>query len=206
MAGYLSQDEVDALLKGIAGKATQKKEQQAVEQFPQSQPQNQQQEDYAADPAAGKGPKVEKVEFAPFEISSPVAGTPKPGLSFFKNITLELSGELGATEITVRDFLRLGVGSVLKLDKMAGESAVILLNDRPLGRAEVVVINDRFGLRVTSIGPQETKTEGRPGEEKNQLHDQPDNQLDDQLNDQPDDQLDDGIVAAFSEGGTGQGG
>ena len=186
MAGYLSQEEVDALLKGVSNEAAQETEKDAA-QPAQSLPQDQQREGFTV-PPAGKGPKVEKVEFAPFKTGSAAAGVPKPGLGFFKNITLELSGELGATEITVRDFLRLAVGSVLKLDKMAGESAVILLNGLPLGRAEVVVINDRFGLRVTSVGPQESKTEAKLQEEKNQPANKPQELPGDQQDSRPEGQ------------------
>jgi flagellar motor switch protein FliN/FliY len=161
LAGYLSQDEVDALLKGISGKVGQDK----GNDFGQS-PENHQNDGFSADQAVKKSPLVERVEFAPFKMGRPATDIHKPGLNFFKNITLELSGELGATEITVRDFLRLTVGSVIKLDKMAGESAAILLNGQYLGLAEVVVINDRFGLRVTAIGAKESEAEKVPREEK----------------------------------------
>ena len=212
MAGYLSQEEVDALLKGVSNEAAQETEKDAA-QPAQSLPQDQQREGYFTVPPAGKGPKVEKVVFAPFKTGSAAAGVPKPGLGFFKNITLELSGELGATEITVRDFLRLAVGSVLKLDKMAGESAVILLNGLPLGRAEVVVINDRFGLRVTSVGPQESKTEAKLQEEKNQPANKPQELPGDQQDSRPEKQPDNqpghppdaGAAAASPESSAGQG-
>jgi flagellar motor switch protein FliN/FliY len=76
-------------------------------------------------------------------------------LSFFRRIPLTISGELGNTQITVQELLHLTEGSVIKLNKMAGESAAILVNEQYLGEAEVVVVNDRFGLRVTSIGTQD---------------------------------------------------
>ncbi|NMB35305.1 MAG: hypothetical protein GX989_03340 [Firmicutes bacterium] len=151
--GYLDQNEIDSLLKGISspGPAESKDEKQDSRE---REPANRE-ENAVADRAASKGPLVERVEFAPLKTPPPSLRAKKPPLEFFQNISLELSGELGATEITVRDFLKLAVGSVIKLDKMAGESAAILLNGQSLGQAEVVVINDRFGLRVTAIGAKE---------------------------------------------------
>ena len=57
----------------------------------------------------------------------------------------------------MRDLLKLEEGSVIKLEKMVGESAAVLLNNQYLGQAEIVVINDRFGLRITSIGDGDEK-------------------------------------------------
>lgn len=170
MGGYLDQSEIDSLLKGISGPAESKDE----EEDSRKQEPGNREDDLAVDRAAPKGPLVERVEFAPFEASSPPLQAKRPPLEFFQEITLELSGELGATEITVRDFLKLTVGSVIKLDKMAGESASILLNGQNLGQAEVVVINDRFGLRVTAIGAKESEAEEIMPAEKEQVANSPD--------------------------------
>lgn len=163
MGGYLSQDEIDTLFKGLSSQAVSNKE----HNNPRQQLPGNQGDDFAADRAVKKSPLVERVEFAPLQTLRPALRAKKPPLEFFQNITLVLSGELGAAEITVRDFLQLTVGSVLKLDKMAGEGATILLNGQDLGQAEVVVINDRFGLRVTAIGARDSKEEKVYPEEKN---------------------------------------
>lgn len=157
MGGYLNQNEIDSLLKGVSKPAASSKEQDHS-----PQPLSAGKQDYSppVDRAGQKkSPLVERVEFAPLETRAPSLKARKPPLDFFQNVALVLSGELGAAEITVRDFLRLKVGSVLTLDKMAGESAAILLNGQNLGQAEVVVINDRFGLRVTAIGAKESEAE-----------------------------------------------
>ncbi len=72
------------------------------------------------------------------------------------NIPVVLSMELGRTQINIRDLLQLGEGSVVRLDRPAGDPLDILVNDCLVARGEVVVINDRFGIRVTDIlSPEE---------------------------------------------------
>jgi len=85
------------------------------------------------------------------------AGAAEPDLSNGKNIDLlldinmKVSVELGRTRMAVRDVLGLSSGSVVELDRQAGEPVDILINDRLVARGEVVVIDDRFGVRVTDI-------------------------------------------------------
>ena len=151
MGGYLSQEEIDNLLQGVSSPdVSQKERQNSQQQLP-----DQHEGGLARNRADKNSPLVERVEFAPLQVRYPALGAGKPPLELFKNIALVLSGELGATEITVRDFLQLTEGSVIKLNKMAGESATILLNGQNFGQAEIVVINDYFGLRVTTIGAGE---------------------------------------------------
>jgi len=72
------------------------------------------------------------------------------------NIPVVLSMELGRTRINIRDLLKLGEGSVVQLDRSAGDPLDILVNDCPVARGEVVVVNERFGIRVTEIlSPEE---------------------------------------------------
>jgi flagellar motor switch protein FliN/FliY len=64
--------------------------------------------------------------------------------------------ELGRTRMTIQDLLTLGPGSVIELDKVAGEALDILVNGRLVARGEAVVVNDKFGIRITDIvSPQE---------------------------------------------------
>jgi flagellar motor switch protein FliN/FliY len=64
--------------------------------------------------------------------------------------------ELGRTRMTIQDLLQLGPGSVVELDKVAGEALDILVNGRLVARGEAVVVNDKFGVRITDIvSPQE---------------------------------------------------
>jgi flagellar motor switch protein FliN/FliY len=59
--------------------------------------------------------------------------------------------ELGRTQKMVKEVLALGPGSVLELDKLAGEPVDILVNEKPIAKGEVVVIDENFGIRVTEI-------------------------------------------------------
>jgi len=77
-------------------------------------------------------------------------------IDFLLDIPLEVTVELGRTKMAVRDLLQLGQGSILELDKSAGEPLEILVNNRLVARGEVVVVNERFGIRLTEvISPQE---------------------------------------------------
>ncbi|MBT7611223.1 MAG: flagellar motor switch protein FliN, partial [Bacteriovoracaceae bacterium] len=59
--------------------------------------------------------------------------------------------ELGRTEVIIKDLLQLGQGSVLELDKLAGEPLEILVNGKLVAKGEVVVVNEKFGIRLTDI-------------------------------------------------------
>jgi flagellar motor switch protein FliN/FliY len=66
-------------------------------------------------------------------------------------VPLEVSVELGRARMSIQDLLNLSPGSVVELDKIAGEPLDILINDRLIARGEAVVVNDKFGVRITDI-------------------------------------------------------
>jgi flagellar motor switch protein FliN/FliY len=70
------------------------------------------------------------------------------------DVPLDVSVELGRARMTIQDLLGLGPGSVIELDKVAGEALDILVNDRLVARGEAVVVNDKFGVRITDIVSQ----------------------------------------------------
>jgi len=72
-------------------------------------------------------------------------------LDFILDIPLELSVELGRTRMLVNDLLQLGQGSVVELNKLAGEPLEIMINHKLVARGEAVVINEKFGVRLTDI-------------------------------------------------------
>ena len=77
-------------------------------------------------------------------------------LDMLLDVPLEVNVELGRTRMTIQDLLTLGPGSVIELDKVAGEALDILVNGRLVARGEAVVVNDKFGVRITDIvSPQE---------------------------------------------------
>jgi len=77
--------------------------------------------------------------------------TSQPNLDLILDVGLQLSVELGRTHKKIKEILELSVGSVLELDKLAGEPVDILINGRLLAKGEVVVIDENFGVRVTEI-------------------------------------------------------
>ncbi len=72
-------------------------------------------------------------------------------LDFILDIPLELSVELGRTKMLVNDLLQLGQGSIVELNKLAGEPLEIYINRKLVARGEVVVVNEKFGVRLTDI-------------------------------------------------------
>jgi len=80
----------------------------------------------------------------------------EPNLNMIMDIPLKLTAELGRTKIVVSDLLNLGQGSVIELNKLAGEPMEILVNDKLIAKGEAVVVNDKFGVRLTDvISPKE---------------------------------------------------
>ena len=72
-------------------------------------------------------------------------------LDFILDIPLKVTVELGRTSVVIKELLQLGQGSVLELDKLAGEPLEILVNGKLVAKGEVVVVNEKFGIRLTDI-------------------------------------------------------
>jgi len=72
-------------------------------------------------------------------------------LELLLDVPLELSVELGRARMSIQDLLNLSPGSVIELDKIAGEALDILINGRLVARGEAVVVNDKFGIRISDI-------------------------------------------------------
>lgn len=97
----------------------------------------------------GVGKTVQPVQFAPLveEQRRGNSGT----LDMILDIPLEVTVELGRTKRLIKDVLELAVGSVIELDKLAGEPVDVLVNGKIIARGEVVVIDENFGVRITDI-------------------------------------------------------
>ncbi len=87
------------------------------------------------------------------KVPPPGGGEPKeaPNLDFVLDIPLEISVELGRARMLISDLLQLGQGSVIELNKLAGEPVEIFINQKLIARGEVVVVNDKFGIKMTDI-------------------------------------------------------
>jgi len=79
------------------------------------------------------------------------ASAPDVSLERILDIPLLLSAQLGNTRMLIKDLLQLGPGSIVELDKLAGEPLEILVNDKLVARGEVVMVNEKFGVRLTDV-------------------------------------------------------
>lgn len=92
---------------------------------------------------------VQPAQFAPLNLGS--AGQDQGNIGLIMDVPLQITVELGKTRKTIKDILTLGPGSVVELDKLAGEPVDLLVNGKLLAKGEVVVIDENFGIRVTDI-------------------------------------------------------
>ncbi|MDO8909137.1 MAG: flagellar motor switch protein FliN [Pseudohongiella sp.] len=77
--------------------------------------------------------------------------TGSPDLDVILDIPVRISMEVGSTAITIRNLLQLNQGSVIELDRLAGEPLDVLVNGTLIAHGEVVVVNDKFGIRMTDV-------------------------------------------------------
>jgi flagellar motor switch protein FliN len=80
-------------------------------------------------------------------------------LRVLENINVEMTVEVGRTEITIRDLLRLNEGSVIELDRLAGDPLDIRVNGTMIAKGEVVMVGERFGIRFGEIVEPEKRVE-----------------------------------------------
>lgn len=80
-----------------------------------------------------------------------VAGKNSPNMEVILDIPVTLSMEVGSTNISIRNLLQLNQGSVIELDRLAGEPLDVLVNGTLIAHGEVVVVNEKFGIRLTDV-------------------------------------------------------
>jgi len=85
------------------------------------------------------------------EANAPRVDSGRRELDFILDIPLDVSAELGRTRLLINELLQLGQGSVVELDKLAGEALEVYVNGKLVARGEAVVINEKFGVRLTDI-------------------------------------------------------
>jgi flagellar motor switch protein FliN/FliY len=93
--------------------------------------------------------KVELEQLSPAEIGDAAPGM--PDLHRLSDVPIDLTVEIGRTRLTVGETLDLRPGSILTLNRMAGEPVDLLVNGTPIARGEVVVIDEQFGVRITDV-------------------------------------------------------
>ena len=101
--------------------------------------------------AMTEGEKFEELKAEKTEANEKTEQFPTRDMGFLLDIPLELTVHLGKTKMLIKDLLHLGHGSVVELDKLAGEPMEILVNNKLVARGEVVVVNEKLGVRLTDI-------------------------------------------------------
>jgi flagellar motor switch protein FliN/FliY len=90
-----------------------------------------------------------KAEFQ--QLQQPVSAPESRNIELLMDVDLPIAIELGRTKMSIADILGLGPGSVVELNKLAGEPVDLLVNQRVVARGEVVVVDENFGLRITQL-------------------------------------------------------
>ena len=103
---------------------------------------------------------VQPVQFTSFNDISNIYGESGKNLDLLMDVKLSLTVELGRTELPIKKVLELTRGSVIELDKIAGEPVDLYANGKLIARGEVVVIEDNFGLRITGIVSPDNRLKG----------------------------------------------
>lgn len=99
-------------------------------------------------------PTVQPAEFGRLDRTGSTGS--QKNIEILLDVKLPISIELGRTEMAIRDILELTNGSVVELDKLAGEPVDLLVNNKVVAKGEVVVVDENFGIRVTSLlSPEE---------------------------------------------------
>ncbi|KAF1012147.1 MAG: Flagellar motor switch protein FliN [Pseudomonas fluorescens] len=106
----------------------------------------------AADAAtAPAGKRLPMEEFGSVPKNNDPVSLDGPNLDVILDIPVSISMEVGSTEINIRNLLQLNQGSVIELDRLAGEPLDVLVNGTLIAHGEVVVVNEKFGIRLTDV-------------------------------------------------------
>ncbi|MDO6568426.1 flagellar motor switch protein FliN [Alteromonas sp. 1_MG-2023] len=94
---------------------------------------------------------VQVAEFDELTDDTPISQEEKKKLDTILDIPVTISMEVGRSQISIRNLLQLNQGSVVELDRVAGEPLDVLVNGTLIAHGEVVVVNDKFGIRLTDV-------------------------------------------------------
>ena len=105
----------------------------------------------AADTGAHASNRLPMEEFGSVPRSNEQVTLDGPNLDVILDIPVSISMEVGSTDINIRNLLQLNQGSVIELDRLAGEPLDVLVNGTLIAHGEVVVVNEKFGIRLTDV-------------------------------------------------------
>jgi flagellar motor switch protein FliN len=103
----------------------------------------------ASDSQTFGGQSVQSTSFPPVQQTEP--GGAAKNIDFLLDIPMSVTVYVGSTKMAIRDLLQLAQGSVIELDKLAGEPMDVMVNNKLVARGEVVVVNEKFGIRLTDV-------------------------------------------------------
>ena len=105
------------------------------------------------DTGQGQAPEqqVTKPELDQFESGTVAADSDEANLDMILDIPVTIAMEIGRTRISIRNLLQLNQGSVVELDRLAGEPMDVMVNGTLVAHGEVVVVNEKFGIRLTDV-------------------------------------------------------
>ncbi|MGL6246825.1 flagellar motor switch protein FliN [Pseudomonas sp.] len=105
----------------------------------------------AADAAGSPSSRLPMEEFGSVPKNNDPVTLDGPNLDVILDIPVSISMEVGSTDINIRNLLQLNQGSVIELDRLAGEPLDVLVNGTLIAHGEVVVVNEKFGIRLTDV-------------------------------------------------------
>jgi len=101
--------------------------------------------------AANNAEKVQNIQFPSLIPGRRGDDADRSNIGLLMDVPMEMSVELGRTRKLVKEILAMGEGTIIELDKLAGEPVDVLVNQRLVAKGEVVVIDENFGVRITEI-------------------------------------------------------
>lgn len=134
------------LARQLAGILTQSFDEEEIEEIREMPKQS----DNQPNETAQETPTVQNVKFSSFDNTESAQSEPN-NLNMLLDIPLQVTVELGRTKRMVKEILEISQGSIIELDKLAGEPVDILINNKLIAVGEVVVIDENFGVRVTDV-------------------------------------------------------
>jgi flagellar motor switch protein FliN/FliY len=149
----LSQADINGMLAGAAANAeapVQPQQPQQPQMAPQGMPAQGYPQQMYAQPQYPKDPRLINVQpiHQNYEITAADAGT---NLDLIMKVPLQVSVEIGRTKKLVKEILEFGQGSLVVLDKLAGDQVDVYVNGQCIAKGDVVVVDDNFGVRITEV-------------------------------------------------------
>lgn len=138
----LTPEEVDSVSSAIEDEPQESTEESSKEETSQSSQEDQ---------VLSTTPEISRAQFLQLEEIAEATGLPPNELERLMDVKVHVEVILGTTRMPIEKILQLHPGSVVELDKLAGEPVEILANGEPVARAEIVVIDDNFGIKILDI-------------------------------------------------------